>query len=145
MHLHLNILELHEHFMIMIMFPTIAVQRTIITSSTYGIWSCEHGILCWINDYHDGSYNEPCLNRTYLGPTLAFGTNIRFIQVKLMYVTCLFVFQFRQYSLYLFKWCDLWSDHFMEYLFHKWSRICSTCRRHIPVLSSFMTYHRVCN
>ena len=24
-------------------------------------------------------------------------------------------------------------------------RICSTCRKHFPVLSSFMTYHRVCN
>ena len=23
--------------------------------------------------------------------------------------------------------------------------ICSTCRKHSPVLSSFMTYHRVCN
>ena len=33
----------------------------------------------------------------------------------------------------------------MEYLCHKWARICSTCRKHFPVLSSFMTYHRVCN
>jgi hypothetical protein len=33
----------------------------------------------------------------------------------------------------------------MEYLRHKWPRICSTCRKHFPVLSSFMTYHRVCN
>ena len=24
-----------------------------------------------------------------------------------------------------------------------WPRICSTCRKHFPVLSSFMTYHRV--
>jgi len=32
----------------------------------------------------------------------------------------------------------------MEYLCHKWPRICSTCRKHFPVLSSFMTYHRVC-
>ena len=31
----------------------------------------------------------------------------------------------------------------MEYLCHKWPRICSTCRKHFPVLSSFMTYHRV--
>jgi hypothetical protein len=30
----------------------------------------------------------------------------------------------------------------MEYLCHKWPRICSTCRKHFPVLSSFMTYHR---
>jgi hypothetical protein len=28
----------------------------------------------------------------------------------------------------------------MEYLCHKWPRICSTCRKHSPVLSSFMTY-----
>jgi len=32
-----------------------------------------------------------------------------------------------------------------EYLCHKWPRICSTCHKHFPVLSSFMTYHRVCN
>ena len=31
----------------------------------------------------------------------------------------------------------------MEYLCHKWPRICSTCRKHFPVRSSFMTYHRV--
>jgi hypothetical protein len=30
----------------------------------------------------------------------------------------------------------------MEYLCHKWPQICSTCRKHFPVLSSFMTYHR---
>jgi hypothetical protein len=30
----------------------------------------------------------------------------------------------------------------MGYLCHKWPRICSTCREHFPVLSSFMTYHR---
>ena len=33
----------------------------------------------------------------------------------------------------------------MEYLCQKLPRICSTCRKHFPVLSSFMTYHRVCN
>ena len=33
----------------------------------------------------------------------------------------------------------------MEYLCHKWRRICFTCRKHFPVISSFMTYHRVCN
>jgi len=27
----------------------------------------------------------------------------------------------------------------------KWPRICSTCSKYFPVLSSFMTYHRVCN
>ena len=31
-----------------------------------------------------------------------------------------------------------------EYLFHKWPRICSVCRNHNPVLSSFMTYQQVC-
>ena len=41
-----------------------------------------------------------------------------------------------------------WSHHFesltvMEY--RKWPRICSTCRKHFPVISSFMTYRRVCN
>jgi hypothetical protein len=33
----------------------------------------------------------------------------------------------------------------MEYLCHRWPRICSTCRKHFPVLSSFMTYHELCN
>ena len=33
----------------------------------------------------------------------------------------------------------------MEYMCHKGPRICSTCRKHFPVLSSFMTYHRVYN
>jgi hypothetical protein len=30
----------------------------------------------------------------------------------------------------------------MEYLCHKWLWICSTCRKHFPVLSSFSTYYR---
>jgi hypothetical protein len=29
----------------------------------------------------------------------------------------------------------------MEYLCHKWPRICSTCRKHFPIPSSLMTYH----
>ena len=29
----------------------------------------------------------------------------------------------------------------MEYLCHKLPRICSSCRKHFPVLSAFMTYH----
>ena len=33
----------------------------------------------------------------------------------------------------------------MEYMCHKWPRICSTRRKHFPVLSSFMTCHWVCN
>ena len=33
----------------------------------------------------------------------------------------------------------------MEYLCHKWARICSICRKHFSVLSSLITYHRVCN
>jgi hypothetical protein len=46
-----------------------------------------------------------------------------------------------------------WSHYFesftmtwltvMEYLCHKWSRICSSCRKHFPVLSSLMTYHQI--
>ena len=30
----------------------------------------------------------------------------------------------------------------MEYMSHKWPRICSVCHNHNWVLSSFMTYHR---
>jgi len=33
----------------------------------------------------------------------------------------------------------------MEYLCHKWRRICSVCRNHNPILSSYMTYHLICN
>jgi hypothetical protein len=32
----------------------------------------------------------------------------------------------------------------MEYLCHKWPWICSTCRKHFPVLFSFKTYFLVC-
>jgi len=32
-----------------------------------------------------------------------------------------------------------------EYLCQKWPRICSVCRNHNSVLSSFMNYHRFCN
>ena len=32
-----------------------------------------------------------------------------------------------------------------EYLCHKLPRIYPTCRKHFPVLSSYMTYHQVCN
>ena len=32
-----------------------------------------------------------------------------------------------------------------QYLWHKWPRVCSNCRRHNTVLSSFMIYHRVYN
>jgi hypothetical protein len=56
------------------------------------------------------------------------------------------------------SWWLRWSHHFerftvaimawltaMEYLYHKWPQICIDCRNHNPVLSSLMTYHRVCN
>jgi hypothetical protein len=32
-----------------------------------------------------------------------------------------------------------------KYLCHKLPRICSVCRNYYPVLSSFITYHRICN
>ena len=61
-------------------------------------------------------------------------------------------------SISLMESCFYQSHHFecltvatmiwltaMEYLCHKWPRICTTCRKHFPVLSSFMTYHHVCN
>ena len=36
-------------------------------------------------------------------------------------------------------WLTLWN------ICHKWPRICSTCRKHFPVLSLFTTYYRVCS
>lgn len=37
-----------------------------------------------------------------------------------------------------------WSSA-TEYLCHIWQRICSVCRNHNLVLSSFMTYHQICD
>ena len=51
---------------------------------------------------------------------------------------------------HLIHWCSVavatmtWLS-VMEYLCHKWPRICSTCHKHFPVLSSFATYYWVCN
>ena len=36
-------------------------------------------------------------------------------------------------------------DRYRIFVSHKWPQICSICRKHFPVPSSFMTYHRVCN
>jgi hypothetical protein len=47
---------------------------------------------------------------------------------------------FRKFAVATMTWLTA-----MEYLCHKWPRICSTCRKQFLVLSSFMTYHRVCN
>ena len=33
----------------------------------------------------------------------------------------------------------------MEFLRHKWSRIWYTFRKHVPIISMFMTSHRLCN
>jgi hypothetical protein len=41
--------------------------------------------------------------------------------------------------------CPVHKYLWLEYMRYKWPRICCTCRKHFPVLSSFMTYHRVCN
>ena len=52
----------------------------------------------------------------------------------------------RSSSLKLMNWLNLnctWM--IMEYLCHKRPQIRSTCRRQFPVLSSFMTCHRICN
>ena len=52
------------------------------------------------------------------------------------------------------SWCLCWTHHFEtfkvhdlinRYGCHKWSRICSVCCNHNVFLSSFMTYHSVCN
>jgi hypothetical protein len=48
--------------------------------------------------------------------------------------------QFQCFTVATMTWLTV-----MEYLFHRWPRICSTCRKHCPVLSSFMTYHGLCN
>jgi hypothetical protein len=53
-----------------------------------------------------------------------------------------------QYSMYHFESITVATMTWltvMKNLYHKWPRICSTCRKHFPALFSFMTYHRVCN
>ena len=37
------------------------------------------------------------------------------------------------------------TSYVAEYLCPKWPRVCSVCRKHNPVHSSFMTYNQVCN
>ena len=46
--------------------------------------------------------------------------------------------------IYVHCMLDIWLT-IMEYMCHKWPRLCSTCRKHFQVLSSFTTYYRVCN
>jgi hypothetical protein len=46
-------------------------------------------------------------------------------------------------------WRSKWGKQMLfsvtECLCHKWPRICSVCRNHNPVLSSYMTYHQGSN
>jgi len=44
----------------------------------------------------------------------------------------------------LWKFTMTWLT-VMEYLCHKWPLISATCRKQFPVLSSFMSFHQVCN
>ena len=37
-----------------------------------------------------------------------------------------------------------WLSQPLKNMCHKWRRICSVCRKHNPVFSSFMTYHFIC-
>jgi len=46
----------------------------------------------------------------------------------------------RKFSVATVNWLTV-----TEYLPHKWPRIRSVCCNHYPVLSSFMTYYRLCN
>ena len=47
------------------------------------------------------------------------------------------------FTTFCFKMLLVWT--ITEYLCHKWPCICSFCRNHYPVLSSFTACHRVCN
>ena len=49
---------------------------------------------------------------------------------------------------FFFCCCQLYTMTWFtitEHLCHKWPQICSVCHNHNPVLSSFMTYHWICN
>ena len=47
-------------------------------------------------------------------------------------------YYFERFTVAIMTWLTV-----MEYLCHQWPRICSTCCKHFPVPSSFMTNHRV--
>ena len=76
---------------------------------------------------------------------------IKFVAVSRFFANyvCTLLIYTRQMSNTLLSTTDLdtlvpWLT-VMEYLCHKLPRICSTCRKHFSVLSSFMTNHQVCN
>ena len=77
-----------------------------------------------------GSYHD-FLDRVL--PTTRKLLNQGFTVVKLSH-------HFESFTIAIMTWLIV-----IEYQCHKWPRICSVCRHRNPVLSSFMTYLRMCN
>jgi hypothetical protein len=50
--------------------------------------------------------------------------------------TCVFTHHFKSFMATTMTWLTA-----TKYLCHKWPQICSTCCKHSPVLTSFMSYH----
>ena len=48
------------------------------------------------------------------------------------------IWYFESFTIAIMTWLTV-----TENMCHKWQRICSTWRKYFPVISSFMTYHRV--
>ena len=101
-------------------------------------WAVVTGILwCWI--YYWFLMERMCFE------FLINQIDVHFVMIQLIYlrrlVICLYKpIRCKKDNSNIFSWLTV-----MEYLCYKWPRTCSTCRKHFPVLSSFMTYHRVCN
>jgi len=84
---------------------------------------------------------------------------IRLYKILKFYITLILFLNTLKYETRRFPVATLKTDNYFayfnvasmtwltgtEYLFHKWPHICSFCRNHKSVLSSFMTYHRICN
>jgi len=70
----------------------------------------------------------------------ACGSYQDFLDRGLLLTSKLLNQEFLGFTVAIMSWLTV-----MEYLCHKWPRICSICRKHFPVLSSFMTYHRFSN
>ena len=77
------------------------------------------------------------LGQAYLPGTISFYNHIP--------VNVLDLFTEVRYCIRMLRGYKIFFGFVTEYLCHKWPHICYVCRNHNPILSSFMTYHRVCN
>jgi hypothetical protein len=68
--------------------------------------------------------------------SLTFISNEYFYNLLIVLILSIISHHFEGFTVATMIWLTV-----MEYLCHKWPRICPTCRKHFPVLSSFTTYY----